>query len=168
MSVFPRNSANWRLLLQLNRESNHRFVRRTVDKASSFETVTIREMKLFRGVDQTRHAAFSLDAVFGWMTFQKRRAVIDTNLVVGEPDHRLMIVSRFDKRHSGIHDSPQRLNLEWSLSARGKLPIGHQLVLVDFDPCKNQAYFSWRKAAFKYLTFGNRDYRLMVWYFAWM
>lgn len=58
--------------------------------------------------------------------------------------------------------SPQGFNLVWMLSAHRQFSICHQLIAVKLDPSKDQSHFPLRQRTIEYLSFGNRDHRLLV------
>ena len=49
----------------------------------------------------------------------------------------------------------QRLNFEWRFAGAGQVPIGHQLILVQFNPGLNQFHLPPGQIALQQLTIGN-------------
>jgi len=59
---------------------------------------------------------------------QERGAVKDADFSVGEGDLKLVVVFRNDCIHSGIHSSPQGIDLERLLTVYRKLPVRQELI----------------------------------------
>ena len=83
---------------------------------------------------------------------QEGAAIIHANLSVGERDLKLVVVPGDNSVHSGMHDSPQRVDLERLLTAHRKLPVREKLILVDLDPRQDESHFPGRNGPIEHLA----------------